>query len=186
MKEFRGRPAQATVFNLFPGIQNEAEANRQTPKPNGTSASTPVAASNPTPTPTPTPAPAPVVTPSPPPTATPAKEPEKKAAEKPSEDSRNPKSSKSSKPSTKKSPRETPKKADVTVEQLFLSFQRELRYQREQLESLRKDNLTLRAKLAEEQVFREELDARLSLTVSSLKKEIGELQRKVASHNGSD
>jgi len=37
------------------------------------------------------------------------------------------------------------------VEQLFLSFQRELKFQREQMEALRKDNLTLRAKLAEEQ-----------------------------------
>jgi len=66
-----------------------------------------------------------------------------------------------------------------------MSFQRELRYQREQMEALRKDNLTLRAKLAEEQVFREELDARMSLQISTLKKEVGELQRKVA-HNGSD
>ena len=36
MKEFRGRPGQATVFNLFPGIANEAGNNTPkatTPKP---------------------------------------------------------------------------------------------------------------------------------------------------------
>jgi len=71
------------------------------------------------------------------------------------------------------------KKAGTSVEELFLAFQRELRQQREQVELLRKDNLALRAKLAEEHVMREELDGRLTALVKSLERELVEAQQKI-------
>jgi len=87
----------------------------------------------------------------------------------------------------------TPPSADkkgggASVEELFLAFQRELRQQREQVEHLRKDNLTLRAKLAEEQVLREELDGRLTTLVKSLERELVETQQKLRgeAHNNSN
>eukprot|EP01128_Nolandella_sp_AFSM9_P010647 TRINITY_DN73_c1_g2_i1.p1 TRINITY_DN73_c1_g2~~TRINITY_DN73_c1_g2_i1.p1 ORF type:complete len:461 (-),score=123.42 TRINITY_DN73_c1_g2_i1:130-1476(-) len=74
---------------------------------------------------------------------------------------------------------ETPSNSNgYTIQELFYSFQKEIRYQREHGETLRKELLALRAQLAKEQVLREDLEGRMVREMNSLREELAESKKK--------